>query len=80
MSKTKSSSAKIGSEIIHILLDTQPSTNITCVYQKTGITKEEADEAHKVLNEKVQKRVNKGEDYNNKDEWTRYKKISDKYS
>ena len=48
--------AKIGSEIIHILLDTQPATNIIGVYQETGITKEEADKAHKVLNEKVKKR------------------------
>ena len=46
---------KLGSEIIHILLDTQPSTNINDVYQQTGITNNEADEAHKVLKNKVSK-------------------------
>ena len=40
---------KIGSEIMHILLDTLPPTNIIGVYQETGITNEEADEAHRVL-------------------------------
>ena len=48
---------KIGSEIIHILLDTLPPTNITGVYQETGITNEEADEAHMVPKNKVKKCV-----------------------
>ena len=38
------------------------STNILGVYQETDITKEKADEAHKVLNEKVKKKVERGED------------------
>ena len=54
--------AKIGSEIMHILLDTQPATNIIGVYQGTDITKDKADGAHKVLNEKVKKRVERGKD------------------
>ena len=45
--------AKIGSEIIHVLLETQPPTNIICEYQETGISNKEADEAHKILNYKV---------------------------
>ena len=53
--------AKIGSEIMHVLLDTLPHTNIICVYQETGISNKEADEAHKVLNDKVQRRIGKGE-------------------
>ena len=48
---------KIGSEIIHILIN----TNIIGVYQETGITNDEADEAHKVLKNKVTKRVDLGE-------------------
>ena len=40
---------KIGSEIIHILLNKLPPTNIIGVYQQIGITNDEADEAHKVL-------------------------------
>ena len=51
----------IGSEIMHILLDTLPPTNIIGVYQETGITNEEADEAHRVLKIKVIKRVEKGQ-------------------
>ena len=51
---------KIGSEIMHILLYTQPPTNIIGVYLETLITNDEADEAHRVLNEKVRKRVRTG--------------------
>ena len=40
---------QIGSEIIHLLLDTLPSTNILGVYQETGITNEETGEAQRVL-------------------------------
>ena len=40
--------AKIGSEIIHILLDTQLATNIIGVYRETDITEEKADKAQKV--------------------------------
>ena len=32
---------KFGSEIMHILLDTLPPTNMIGVYQETGITNEE---------------------------------------
>ena len=46
---------KIVSEIIHILINTLPPTNIIGVYQETGITNYEADEAHKVLENKVTK-------------------------
>ena len=47
---------QIGSEIIHILLNKQPHTNIIGVYQKTNITIEEADKAHKVFKNKVRER------------------------
>ena len=47
---------KIESEIMHILLDTLPPTNIIGVYQETGITNKEADEAHRVLKNKVKKK------------------------
>ena len=43
----------IGSEIIHLLLDTLPPTNILGVYQETGITAKQAEEAHRVLRNKV---------------------------
>ena len=45
----------IGSEIIHVLLDTLPPTNIIGVYQETGITAERAEDAHRVLRNKVKK-------------------------
>ena len=47
---------KIGSEIMHILLDAPPPTNINGVYQETGITNVEADKAHRVLKNKVEKK------------------------
>ena len=53
---------KIGSEIIHIRLDTQPPTNIIGVYQETGTTIEEANEAHEVLKNKVSERLKLWED------------------
>ena len=40
---------RIGSEIMHILLDAPPPTNINGVYQETDITNMEADKAHRVL-------------------------------
>ena len=45
----------IGSEIIHLLLDTLPPTNIMGVYQETGITSEQIEDAHRVLRNKVKK-------------------------
>ena len=47
---------KIGIEIMHILLDAPPPTNINGVYQETGITNVEADKAHRVLKNKVEKK------------------------
>ena len=45
----------IGSEIIHLLLDTLPPTNIMGVYQETEITNDEANKAHRVLKNTVRK-------------------------
>ena len=43
----------IRSEIIHVLLDTLPPTNIMGVYQETGITSEQNEDAQSVLRNKV---------------------------
>ena len=51
---------KIGIEIMHILLDTQYTTSNKydrCIPIETGITNNEADEAHRVVNEKVRNRL-----------------------
>ena len=45
----------IGSEIIHVLLDTLPPKNIMGVYQETVITAEQIKDAHRVLRNKVKK-------------------------
>ena len=47
---TEPEDKKIESEIILILRNTLPPTNIIGVYQETGITNEEADEAHENKN------------------------------
>ena len=52
---TEPEDKKIGSEIIHILLNTLPPTNIIGVYQETNFTIEEAHKAHKMLKNKVKK-------------------------
>ena len=43
----------IGSEVIHLLMDTLPPTNIIGVYQETGKGKEEIENAHRVLRNRV---------------------------
>ena len=45
----------IGSEIIHQLLDTLPPTKIMGVYQETGITAEQAEDAYRVLRNRVKR-------------------------
>ena len=47
-------------EINHLLLDTLPPTNILGVYQETGITTDQVEEAHRVLRKKVTKLEEKG--------------------
>ena len=46
---------------MHILINKLPPTNIIGFYQETGITNDEADEAHKVLKNEVTKWVDLGE-------------------
>ena len=45
----------IGSEVIHLLMDTLPPTNIIGVYQETGKGKDNIENAHKVLRNRVKK-------------------------
>ena len=51
----------IGSEVIPLLMDTLPPTNIISVYQETGKGKEEIENAHRVLRNRVKRCEEKGE-------------------
>ena len=42
-----------GSEVIHLLMDTIPPTNILRVYRETGKPIEEVDNAHRILRKRV---------------------------
>ena len=42
-----------GSEVIHLLMDTLPPTNIMGVYQETGKGIEEVENAHRILRNRV---------------------------
>ena len=44
-----------------MLLDTLPPTNIIGVYQQTGITAEQSEDAHRVLRNKVKKYEESGQ-------------------
>ena len=54
-------STLIKSEIIHLLLDTLPPTNILGMYQEIEITTNQTEEAHRVLRNKVTKCEEKGQ-------------------
>ena len=43
----------IGREVIHLLMDTLPPTNIIGVYQETGKGKDEIENAHRILMNRV---------------------------
>ena len=43
----------IGSKVIHLLMDKLPPTNIIGVYQETGKGKDEIENAHRILRNRV---------------------------
>ena len=45
----------IGREVIHLLMDTLPPTNIMGVYQETGKGKDEIEKAHRIIRNRVKK-------------------------
>ena len=44
-----------GSEVIHLMMDTLPTTNIMSVYQETGKGTDEIENAHRILINRVKK-------------------------
>ena len=50
-----------GSEVIHLLMDTIPPTNILGVYQETGKGIEEVENAHRILRKRVKECEEKGQ-------------------
>ena len=58
---TEKEEKKSESEFIHVRLDAVPPINIIGVYLETGQSKENAEQTHTILTEKVKRRVDQGE-------------------